>query len=131
VPYIGLMTSTSFKLGKLVAALFMALALSLAGLTPGHGVAGEPDHGIWKSNDSPCAKSLSHHGHVQVEAAADIDGNPATGDCCDGTFCAGETVRETGMTLFGVVYEVAFLQLPSDALKRADLTLPHRPPRTL
>ncbi|WP_269585444.1 hypothetical protein [Roseibium sp. Sym1] len=125
------MTSTSLRLGKLVATLWLAFVVSLAGLTPGHGASGETGHMNLEKSGSPCGKSMAHEAHNHGEPAADFVEDPVPGECCDGTYCAGDTVRSSDETLSGVLYVVTFLQVPPDALQRADLSLPHRPPRTL
>ncbi|GAB4530446.1 MAG: hypothetical protein Tsb0019_32200 [Roseibium sp.] len=131
VTYIGGMTSASFRLGKFVAALFLAFVVSFAGLMPGHSSAAASGHMSLEKSGSPCGKSMAHGMHSHGEPAADVDEDPVLGDCCDGTFCAGDTVRSSEMTLSGVLYEVSFVRVPPDALQRADLSLPHRPPRNL
>ncbi len=125
------MTSTSIKLGRLVVTLWLAFVVSFAGLTPGHSEAGASgDMGVEKTS-SPCGKSNAHEMHDQIEPAGDVDEKTALGDCCDGTFCAGDTVRVGEMSLTSILYDVRFVRVPPDVLQRADLSLPHRPPRIL
>lgn len=125
------MTSISFKLGRLVATLWLAFVVSFAGLTPGHSAAGASGHMSVEKSGSPCGKSMTHETHNQADPAADFDDDSVLADCCEGTYCAGDTVRASDMTLSGVLYDVSFVRVPPDALQRADLSLPHRPPRPL
>ncbi len=125
------MTSISFKLGRLVATLWLAFVVSFAGLTPGHSAAGASGHMSVEKSGSPCGKSMAHETHNQADRTADFDEDPVLADCCDGSYCAGDTVRASDMTLSGVLYDVSFVRVPPDALQRADISLPHRPPRAL
>ncbi|WP_428647665.1 hypothetical protein [Roseibium sp.] len=125
------MTSSSTNFGRLITALYMAFVISFAGLTPGHGLAGELGHTNAEISDFPCEKSVSHKMHVSADSVHMIDDAQFVDDCCEGAFCSGDTVRACEMTLSGAVYEIAFVQVPSDALRHADPSLPHRPPRYL
>lgn len=125
------MTSTSIKLGRFVATLWLAFVVSFAGLAPGHSAAGASGHMSLEKTGNPCDTSMAHEMHGQIELAGDVDEKTALGDCCDGTFCAGDTVRVSEMSLSSILYDVRFFRVPPDTLQRADLSLPHRPPRIL
>ena len=113
------MTSISIKLGRLVATLWLAFVVSFAGLTSGHSADGASSHMSVEKTGSPCGKSMPHETHNQVEPAAEFDEETVMGGCCNGTFCAGDTVRASEVALSGTPYDVIFIRVPPDAFERA------------
>lgn len=125
------MISTALKLGRFAATLWLAFVLSLAGLTPGHSAMQASGHMGVEEAGSPCSGAMKHDAHTFADIAGDVDKDPASGSCCDAAYCSGDTVRSSEMTLSSLDYDISFVQVPPGALRRADLSLPHRPPRSL
>lgn len=118
------------QFGRVLATLFLALALSVvAGIPMQHQMA-EASETSMSSAAMPC-EAIVHHGAVSGEHDQAQTGSTDVDRCCGGALCGGCTLGGGVAGLTTAFSSTDFAQSPPDSLRVADTSLPKRPPRVL